>query len=156
MFPPVGRSQDESRSAVRQVPMSDQPTSVASALPMVDILPLVLQYLSEDLVSVCACALVDRNSNRAASAVLYRHIVFAPPWTTTLDLKEAQKYSVRSQHATVARKMATHHQRITIRISATGKRAALRRTPTLCHLCKDCRNRGYGRFKIRERGLESN
>ena len=63
---------------------------------MVDILPLVLQYLSSDLTSLCACALLDRNSNRAVSAVLYRHIVFAPHWTRTLDLKEAQKYSVRS------------------------------------------------------------
>lgn len=93
---PVGGRQDEVRSAVRRVPMSDQPTSVTAALPMADILPLVLQYLSKDLASLCACALVDRSSNRAASAVLYRHIVFAPPWTTALDLNEARKYSVRS------------------------------------------------------------
>ena len=152
MFPPVGGSQDESRSAVRQVPMSDQQTSVAAALPMVDILPLVLQHLSEDLASLCTCALLNRNSNRASSAVIYRHVVFAPPWTTTLDLKEAQKYSVRFQRCP---KMTTHH-RTTTCISATRKRAALRRTPALCHLCKDRQNRGYGRFKIRNRRLKSN
>lgn len=156
MLPPIGGSQDGGRSAVSQVPMSDQPTSMAPALPMVDILPLVLQYLSDDLASLCACASLDRSSNRASSAVLYRHIVFAPPWTTILDLKEAQKYSVRSQHAATARKMATHHRRTTIRISATGKHAALRRTSALCHLCKDGRNRGYGRFGIRKKRLESN
>ena len=77
--------------------MSDQPTTAAAALPMVDILPLVLQYLSKDLASLCACALVDRNSNRAASALLYRRIAFALPWTTGLDLREDQKYSVRTQ-----------------------------------------------------------
>jgi len=82
--------------------MSNQPIPVASALPMADILPLVLQYLSKDLVSLSACALVDRNSNGAASAVLYRHVVFAPPWTTALDLKEIQKYSVRSYSTAVA------------------------------------------------------
>ena len=147
---------DETRSTVRRFPMSDQPTSVAAALPMLDILPLVLQYLSKDLASLCACASVDRNSNRAASAVLYRHIVFAPPWTTALDLKEAQKYSVSPQHTTVARKMNAHHRWIMIRISATRKCAALRRTPPLCHLCKDCRNRGYGRFKIGKRRFKSN
>ena len=76
--------------------MSTQWTSVASVLPMADILPLVLQYLSKDLASLYACALVDRNSNGAASAALYRHIAFVPPWTTTLDLREVQKYSVRS------------------------------------------------------------
>ena len=82
--------------------MSNQPTPATSALPMVDILPLVLQYLYKDLVSLYTCALVDRNSNRATSAILYRHIVFAPPWTTVLDLREAQKYSVRSWRTTVA------------------------------------------------------
>jgi len=71
---------------------------MTSALPMADILPIVLQYLSEDFASLCTCALLDRNSNRAASAVLYRHIVFTPPWTTTLDLREAQKYSVGCRH----------------------------------------------------------
>lgn len=76
--------------------MSNQPTSVASALPMADILPLVLQYLSKDLTSLYACALVDRNSNGAASAILYRNIVFAPPWTAALDLREVQRFSVRS------------------------------------------------------------
>jgi len=76
--------------------MCDQPASVASALPMADILPSVLQYLSKDIASLYACALVDHNSNGAASAAIYRHIVFAPPWTTTLDLREAHKYSVRS------------------------------------------------------------
>lgn len=136
--------------------MTDKPTSVATALPMADILPLVFQYLSKDFTSLCACASVDRNSNRAASAVLYRHIVFAPPWTTALDLKEAQKYSVRFQHAIVARKIDTHHRRTTIRVSATGEHTALCRTPTLCHLCKDCRNWGYGRLKTRERRFKSN
>ena len=67
---------------------------------MADIFPLVLQHLSEDLASLSICALLDRNSNRAASAVLYRHLVFAPPWTTTLDLREAQKYSVGYRHTT--------------------------------------------------------
>ena len=84
--------------------MRDQPTSVAAALPMADILPLVLQYLSDDLASLSACASVDRNSNGATSAVLYRHIVFTPPWTTALDLREVQKYSVRFQCTTVARR----------------------------------------------------
>jgi hypothetical protein len=104
----VGGRQDElTRSAARLVPMSDQLTSesATSALPMVDILPLVLQYLSKDIVPLYACALVDRNSNRATSAVLYRHIVFSPPWTTVLDLREVQKYSVRSWRTTVVR----HH-----------------------------------------------
>lgn len=131
--------------------MSDQPTSVVSALPMADILPLVLQYLSKDLASLCACALLNRNSNRAASAVLYRHIVFAPPWTTTLDLKEARKYSVRSQHAAIAHKIITHRYQTTIRTSATRKHTALRRTPALCRLREGCRNRGYDRSKIRKR-----
>ena len=131
--------------------MSDQQTSAAAALPMADILPLVLQYLSKDLVSLCACALVDRNSNSVASAVLYRNIVFAPPWTTALDLNEVRKYLVRSQYTTVVRRMVTYHRRTTMPISATGKRPVLRRTPTLCVLCKDSRNRGYGRFKIRKR-----
>lgn len=76
--------------------MSDQPTSVAAVLPMTDILPLVLEYLTGDIASLYACALVDNNSNRAASAILYRIIVFSPPWTATLDLNEARKYSVRS------------------------------------------------------------
>lgn len=77
--------------------MSDQPTSMAAAvLPMTDILPLVLQYLAGDLVSLCACALADRSSKRVASVILYRDIVFSPPWTATLDLNEAHKYSVRS------------------------------------------------------------
>ena len=134
-----------------RTPMSNQPTSVAAALPMSDILPLVLQYLSKDLPSLYACALVDRNSNRAASALLYRHIVFSPPWTRALDLKEARKYSVRSQYTTVVCKMDTHLHRTTACTSATGKHTVLRRTPTQCHLCKDRRNRGYDRFKIRKR-----
>jgi hypothetical protein len=80
--------------------MSDQPT-VAAVLPMTDILPLVLQHLTGDLASLCACALVDRNSNRVASALLYRDIIFSPPWTATLDLNEAHKYSASSHTATV-------------------------------------------------------
>ena len=78
--------------------MSDQPTSAVAALPMADILPLVLQHLSKDLASPCACGLVNHSLNRAASTVLYHHIVFAPPWTTALDLNEARKYSVRFQY----------------------------------------------------------
>jgi len=131
--------------------MSNQPTSAATALPMADILPLVLQYLSKDLASIHACALVDHNSNGAASAVLYRHIVFSPPWTTALDLREVQKYSVRSQYTTVVLWTDTYDRRTAIRISATGKCTTLRRTTTLCHLCENCRNRGYARFKIGKR-----
>ena len=111
-YPLSWREFGRGRSAVRQVPMSmsDQPTSMASALPMVDILPLVLQHLSEDLASLCVCALLNHNSNRAASAVLYRNITFAPPWTRTLDLNEAQKYSVRSQHVTIVHRVISHHR----------------------------------------------
>lgn len=138
------------RSAVSQVQMSDQSTTMATALPMADILPIVLQYLSRDLASLCACALVDRHSNRAASAVLYRNIVFSPPWTAALDLNEAQKYSVRSHCTTVVLEVDIHC------IPATGNYTALRRTPSLCRLCKDCRNRGYGRFKTRKGGFKSN
>lgn len=87
--------------------MSDQPTSVV--LPMTDILPLVLQYLIGDLTSLCACALVDHSSNRAASTILYRDIIFSPPWTATLDLNEAHKYSVRSHMAAVCKMDAHHH-----------------------------------------------
>jgi hypothetical protein len=129
---------------------------MASALPMADILPLVLQHLSEDLASLFTCALLDRSSNRAASAVLYRHITFAPPWTRTLDLNEAQKYSVRSQHATVVRKVTIHHHRTAWHISAAGKRTPLRRTPALCYLCEDCGNRGYGRLKIKKGRVKLN
>lgn len=108
----VGGRQHEillSRSAVRphQVPMSHQPTSMAAVLPMADILPLVLEYFARDLVSLCACALVDRNSNRAASMILYRDIIFSPPWAATLDLNEAHKYSVRF-YTNVVGKMDTH------------------------------------------------
>ena len=155
-FRPIGGRQDECRSTVRQVPMSDQPTSAATALPMADILPLVLQYFPKDPTSLCACALADRNSNRAASAVLYRHIVFAPPWTTTLDLKEAQKYSVRKKSTAIACKANAHRQGAMARISATGKRAALRYTLALCRLCKNRRNRGYGHSEIMKRGVKSN
>lgn len=88
--------------------MSDQPSPSAVTLPMSDILPLVLQYLSGDFVSLCACALVDRGSHKAASAVLYRDIVFSPPSTATLDLNEARKYSVRFRHPTAFHKSDTH------------------------------------------------
>ena len=157
-YPHSWREFGRGRSVVRLVlmSMSDQPTSIASALPMVDILPLVLQHLSEDLASLCVCALLNRNSNRAASVVLYRHITFAPPWTRTLDLNEAQKYSVRSQHAQTVREVITHHHRTASHISAAGKHTPLCRTPALCRICKDCGNRGYGRLKIKERQAKPN
>ena len=84
--------------------LNDQQTSLVAALPMQDILPLVLQYLSADPASLHACALVDRDSNKAASAVLYRHIVFSPPLTAVLDLNESRKYSVRSRYVIAVRK----------------------------------------------------
>lgn len=88
-------------------------------LPMTDILPLVLQYLAGDSTSLCACALADRNSNRAASAILYRDIIFSPPWTAELDLNEARKYLVRSHIAALC-KMGTHHYRTRLKFQQPG------------------------------------
>jgi hypothetical protein len=76
---------------------------------MADILPLVFQYLSGDHPSLYSCTLVDRSANRAASAVLYHHILFSPPWTATLDLNEAQKYSVRFYHRILVREKGIHY-----------------------------------------------
>jgi hypothetical protein len=135
--------------------MSDQPTPVAAVLPMADILPLVLQYLVGDLNSLCACALLDRNSNRAASAILYRDITFSPPWTATLDLNEAHKYSVRPHATPVRSKMDAHNHRTVIQIPAAGNDTSLRNAPSSCRLCKDGGNWGYGSFERREAQFES-
>lgn len=136
--------------------MSDRPSSVAAVLPMPDILPLVLQHLAGDLASLCACALVDRDSNRAASAVLYRDIVFSPPWTATLDLNEAHRYSVSSRTTMVCYWRETHHYQTMAQILATWDHTPVRNTPSSCRLCKDRRNWGYGRFERRKGQFESN
>ncbi|KAF9649725.1 hypothetical protein BDM02DRAFT_3094307 [Thelephora ganbajun] len=83
---------------------------------MADILPLVLQCLFKDLSSLYACALVDRNSNRAASAVLYRNIVLTPPWTTGLRLQKAQKYprSINILHSATLPHYATYVKTVEI------------------------------------------
>lgn len=120
-------------------------TSMAMALPMTDILPLVLQHLSSDLASLCTCALVDRNSYKASSALLYRHIVFSPPGAATLDLNEAQKYSVRSHRMTMVHKFDSPSCWAAACVSATGNHPALRCTPPQCRLCDDCGNWRYDR-----------
>jgi hypothetical protein len=87
------------------------PVSHTSCTIDSDILPCIFEVLRDNYDALYKCSLVCKEFNSIASRLLYRHVVFSPPFQPYLNLRDRGTPTVSVSFMFITAKMAIESTR---------------------------------------------